>query len=163
LQPGAPASHPWTADSGTDGAVGGRCGPVATSAQRAPPRVRARRLNSAAGFAVPQPASDCKPSCARTAVANAGRRSSPSSAVASMRGRHTPSVTDARAACWPVAIASPRANAVIERLIGTLRRECLDHLIVLDEQHLQSVLREFVGYYNLERPHRTLRLETPVP
>jgi transposase InsO family protein len=59
-------------------------------------------------------------------------------------------------------IASPRANAVIERCIGTLRRECLDHLIILDERHLRSVLTEFVQYYNLERPHRTLRLETPV-
>ena len=60
-------------------------------------------------------------------------------------------------------IASPRANAVIERLIGTLRRECLDHFIILDEQHLRSVVTEFVQYYNLDRPHRTLRLETPVP
>jgi transposase InsO family protein len=48
-------------------------------------------------------------------------------------------------------------------VIGTLRRECLDHLIILNEQHLRSVLTEFVGYYNLERPHRTLRLETPKP
>ena len=48
-------------------------------------------------------------------------------------------------------------------MIGTLRRECLDHLIILNESHLQSVLREFVGYYNAERPHRTLRLETPKP
>ena len=60
-------------------------------------------------------------------------------------------------------IASPRANAVAERVIGTLRRECLDHLIILDEQHLRSVLAEFVEYYNRDRPHRTLRLETPVP
>jgi transposase InsO family protein len=60
-------------------------------------------------------------------------------------------------------IASPRANAIVERFIGTLRRECLDQLIILDEQHLQSVLAEFVGYYNLERPHRALRLETPMP
>jgi transposase InsO family protein len=60
-------------------------------------------------------------------------------------------------------VASPRANAIIERFIGTLRRECLDHLIILDEQHLRSVRTEFVGYYNLERPHRTLHLETPVP
>ena len=60
-------------------------------------------------------------------------------------------------------VASPRANAVIERVIGTLRRECLDHLIILDERYLRSVLDEFVHYYNLERPHRTLRLETPVP
>ena len=37
------------------------------------------------------------------------------------------------------------------------------HLIILDEQHLRSVLTEFVQYYNLERPHRTLRLETPLP
>ena len=54
-------------------------------------------------------------------------------------------------------------NAVVERVIGTLRRECLDHLIILDEQHLRSVLTEFVQYYNRERPHRTLRLQTPVP
>jgi transposase InsO family protein len=60
-------------------------------------------------------------------------------------------------------IASPRANAIIERFIGMLRRECLDHLIILDEQHLRSVLTEFVRYYNLERPHRTLRLDTPLP
>jgi transposase InsO family protein len=58
-------------------------------------------------------------------------------------------------------VASPRANAIAERVIGTLRRECLDHLIILDEQHLWSVLAEFVGCYNLERPHRALRLETP--
>jgi transposase InsO family protein len=54
-------------------------------------------------------------------------------------------------------------NAIVERFIGTLRRECLDHLIILDEQHLRSVLTEFISYYNLERPHRTLRLETPLP
>jgi transposase InsO family protein len=58
-------------------------------------------------------------------------------------------------------VRSPRANAVAERVIGTLRRECLDHLIMLDEHHLSSVLREFVAYYNGERPHRTLGLQTP--
>jgi hypothetical protein len=42
-----------------------------------------------------------------------------------------------------------------------LRRECLDHLILLDEQHLRSALTEFVRYYNQERPHRTLGLQTP--
>ena len=56
---------------------------------------------------------------------------------------------------------APTANAIAERVIGTLRRECLDHLIVVDEQHLSAVLREFVSYYNQERPHRTLRLQTP--
>ncbi len=60
-------------------------------------------------------------------------------------------------------IHAPKANAVAERVIGTLRRECLDHLIVLDEQHLGSVLTEFVAYYNHDRPNRTLRLQTPKP
>ena len=48
-------------------------------------------------------------------------------------------------------------------MIGTLRRECLDHLIVLNEPRLRVILREFVAYYNADRPHRTLQLETPVP
>jgi len=42
-----------------------------------------------------------------------------------------------------------------------LRGQCLDHVIVLNEQHLQSVLTEFVRYYNQERPDRTLGLQTP--
>ena len=52
-------------------------------------------------------------------------------------------------------------NAVAERVIGTLRRECLDHIIVTNEQHLASVLAEFVQYYNADRPHRTLGLQAP--
>ncbi|MBV9894816.1 MAG: transposase [Chloroflexi bacterium] len=60
-------------------------------------------------------------------------------------------------------IHSPKANAIVERVIGTLRRECLDHLIVLDEQHLAAVLAEFVAYYNHDRPHRTLGLHMPEP
>jgi len=60
-------------------------------------------------------------------------------------------------------IRAPKANAVAERVIGTLRRECLDHVIVLNEQHLSAVLTEFVRYYNVERPHRTLHMETPEP
>ena len=46
-------------------------------------------------------------------------------------------------------------------MIGTIRRECLDHVIVLTEQHLRRVLREYVGYYNANRPHRSLALEPP--
>jgi putative transposase len=60
-------------------------------------------------------------------------------------------------------VRAPRANAVAERLVGTLRRECFDHLILLNERHLRAVLAEFVAYYNAARPHRTLDLETPQP
>ena|SRR5712691_11076484 len=60
-------------------------------------------------------------------------------------------------------VRSPRANAIAERVIGTLRRECRDHMIVLDEQHLRLVLSEYVGYYNQDRPHRTLGLQPPEP
>ena len=58
-------------------------------------------------------------------------------------------------------VRSPRTNAIAERLIGTLRRECLDHIIVLNEQHLRSALAGFVRYYNQDRPHRTRGLQTP--
>ena len=60
-------------------------------------------------------------------------------------------------------VHAPTANAIVERVIGTLRRECLDHMIVLEEQHLTWVLAEFVRFYNQERPHRTLDLQTPEP
>jgi transposase InsO family protein len=60
-------------------------------------------------------------------------------------------------------VRAPRANAVAERVIGTLRRECLDHVIPLDEAHLRALLAEYVGYYNRDRPHRTLRLAAPQP
>ncbi len=60
-------------------------------------------------------------------------------------------------------VRAPRANAIAERVIGALRRECLDHLLVLNEPHLRSRLTEFVLYYNHDRPHRTLRLEPPRP
>jgi transposase InsO family protein len=60
-------------------------------------------------------------------------------------------------------IRAPRANAIAEWLIGTLRRECLDHLIIVNEAHLRAVLSELVGYYNGARPHRALELQTPEP
>ena len=58
---------------------------------------------------------------------------------------------------------APLANSVAERTIRTLRQECLDHVIVLNERHLLALLAELVGYYNNHRPHRTIELETPVP
>ena len=47
--------------------------------------------------------------------------------------------------------------------IRTLRHECLDHLLILNEQHLRTVLAEYVAYYNAERPHRSLALAPPRP
>jgi transposase InsO family protein len=58
---------------------------------------------------------------------------------------------------------APRANAIAERLVGTLGRECLDHLIVLNERHRRAIMSEFVRYYNADRPHRSLDLESPEP
>jgi transposase InsO family protein len=57
---------------------------------------------------------------------------------------------------------APRANAIAERVIRTLRQECLDHVLILGERHLQAVLEEYVEFYNTERPHRGLALEPPL-
>ena len=58
---------------------------------------------------------------------------------------------------------APRANAIAERLVRSIRQECLDHVIVINERHLRAVLVEFAEYYNLDRPHRSLRLQSPLP
>ena len=60
-------------------------------------------------------------------------------------------------------VRAPRANAIAERVVRTVRNECLDHVIPLDERHLRTILAEYVAYYNAERPHRSLGLEPPVP
>ncbi len=60
-------------------------------------------------------------------------------------------------------VRAPNANSVAERVVATLRRELLDHVIVFNERHLQALLAEFVSYYNHERPHRTLAMDAPVP
>ena len=58
---------------------------------------------------------------------------------------------------------SPKANAICERVIGTIRRECLDWLIPLSESHLRSILGAWVGHYNHGRPHMTLGPGVPDP
>jgi transposase InsO family protein len=60
-------------------------------------------------------------------------------------------------------VAAPKANAVAERFVGTVRRECLDWLLVANRRHLHRVLREFVEHYNSHRPHRALGLTPPEP
>jgi putative transposase len=59
--------------------------------------------------------------------------------------------------------SSPKANAICERVIGTIRRECLDWMIPLSEAHLRSILREWVAHYNGGRPHGALGPGVPGP
>jgi transposase InsO family protein len=59
-------------------------------------------------------------------------------------------------------VRAPRANAIAERVVRTLRNECLDHVIVVSEAHLRAVLGEFAAYYNADRPHRRLHFEPPL-
>jgi transposase InsO family protein len=58
-------------------------------------------------------------------------------------------------------VRAPRANAIAERWIGTLRRECLDHLLIAGPRHLKQVLQEFIEHYNTHRPHRSLDQHPP--
>ena len=60
-------------------------------------------------------------------------------------------------------IASPKANAICERVIGTIRRECLDWVIPLSEAHLRAMLAECVAHYNTGRPHCMLGPGVPDP
>jgi putative transposase len=60
-------------------------------------------------------------------------------------------------------VRSPQANALCERLLGTLRRECLDFLIPLTEHHLRRLLHEWVPHYNAGRPHMSLGPGIPQP
>src|SRR4030088_1161039 len=62
----------------------------------------------------------------------------------------------------PTAPASPRQNGFAERLIGSIRRECLDHVIVLGEAHLRRILKSYADYYNSVRTHRSLNKDAPV-
>jgi transposase InsO family protein len=56
---------------------------------------------------------------------------------------------------------APQANGVAERFVRTVRTECLDRLLVLDQRHLERILEVFVGHYNRHRPHRALSLTPP--
>src|SRR5262245_25366744 len=61
----------------------------------------------------------------------------------------------------PISAGSPWQNGFAERLIGTIRRECVDHLIVLGETHLRRALFEFASYYNRSRVHDSLGKDAP--
>jgi hypothetical protein len=61
----------------------------------------------------------------------------------------------------PTSFRSPWQNGHVERLIGSIRRECTDHLIVLNEEHLRRILAKFSAYYNGSRPHVSLGKDAP--
>jgi len=62
----------------------------------------------------------------------------------------------------PIAPASPWQNGFAERLIGSIRRECLDHIIVFGEAHLRRILKSYADYYNSVRTHRSLHKDAPI-
>src|SRR6202035_3412246 len=62
----------------------------------------------------------------------------------------------------PITPASPWQNGFAERLIGSIRRECLDHVIVLGELHLRRILKSYADYYNCDRTRRSLNKDAPV-
>jgi putative transposase len=58
-------------------------------------------------------------------------------------------------------VRAPRANAVAERWVRSVRNECLDHMLVFGRRHLEQILRDYLTHYNTERPHRSLALAAP--
>jgi len=60
-------------------------------------------------------------------------------------------------------VRAPCANAFAERFVGTIRRECLDRMLIVNRRHLETVIGEYVEHYNGQRPHRSLGRLAPVP
>jgi transposase InsO family protein len=63
----------------------------------------------------------------------------------------------------PTAPRSPWQNGHVERLIGSIRRECFDHNVVFGEAHLRRIVRAYAAYYNEVRTHLSLKKTAPVP
>jgi putative transposase len=59
-------------------------------------------------------------------------------------------------------VRSPRANSFAERYVGTLRRECLDHLLIYGEHHLRQILTDYSRHYNDHRPHQSRKQRPPL-
>ena len=62
----------------------------------------------------------------------------------------------------PTAPRSPWQNGYVERLIGSIRRECMDHMIIFDADHLHRIMKFYVDYYNKVRPHLRLQKDAPI-
>ena len=89
-------------------------------------------------------------------TANPKRLSNPLSPVLWAR-RSCPAIRDK-----PIAPRSPWQNGFAERLIGSIRRECVDHVIALGEAHLRRILQAYARYYNDLRTHRSLDKDAPL-
>jgi hypothetical protein len=63
----------------------------------------------------------------------------------------------------PISARSPWQNGVAERLIGSIRRDCLDHVVIFSEQHLRHLLSSYQEYYNKSRTHLSLKKDAPIP
>jgi putative transposase len=59
-------------------------------------------------------------------------------------------------------VRAPRANAIAERFIGSIRRELLDRILIINRRHAASVLEAYTHYYNTHRPHRALTRAAPL-
>ena len=59
-------------------------------------------------------------------------------------------------------VRAPRANAIAERFVGSIRRELLDRILIISQRHAAAVLTEYVEHYNSHRPHRTLGQAAPL-
>jgi transposase InsO family protein len=62
----------------------------------------------------------------------------------------------------PISPGSPWQNGHLERLVGTIRRECLDHVLIIGIQHLRTVLASYAAYYNQVRTHLALQKDAPL-
>ena len=69
---------------------------------------------------------------------------------------------DAEASAWPIAPGSPWQNGFAERLIGSIRREYVYHIVVFGEAHLRRILTKYAAYYNELRTHRSLGKDAPI-
>jgi transposase InsO family protein len=97
------------------------------------------------------------PKTSRTAPSTA-----PGSQTVASRTAHSAPPCSLGVQQFRTAARSPWENGFAERWIGTLRRELLDHVIVLGERHLLRLVRQHVGYYNEDRPHMSLRGDAPI-